>query len=146
MGEEVSDYIDRLVPAMQVGLWCGLEYRGPRGVTQNRRPRLAGPGWLQRFPDSAQRRYGPSNDDEMRCDDLICGQGSDPQFRPPGRRYCSNSCGLACRVYKTWLLRTISKSKWNRLSGTGKREYLRTPGAITVMFGGMFPLMPLART
>ena len=35
MGEEVSGYIDRLVPAMQVGLWCGLEYRGQRGVTQH---------------------------------------------------------------------------------------------------------------
>ena len=53
MGAEVSDYIDRLVPALQLAYGVGLEYRGPRGVTQNRRPRLTGPGWLQRFPDSA---------------------------------------------------------------------------------------------
>ena len=33
MGEEVSGYIDRLVPALQVGLWCGVEYRSSRGVT-----------------------------------------------------------------------------------------------------------------
>ena len=146
MGEEVSDYIDRLVPAMKAayGVAWNIEARG--GVTQNRRPRLAGPGWLQRFPDSAQRRYGPSNDDEMRCDDLICGQGSDPQFRPPGRRYCGDTGCLACRVSRLGFCGTILRFKWNRLSGTGKREYLRTPGAITVMFGGMFPLMPLART
>ena len=35
MGEEVSDYIGRLVPAMQDGLWRSLEYRGQGGVTHN---------------------------------------------------------------------------------------------------------------
>ena len=84
MGEEVSDYIDRLVPAMQAayGVAWNIEARGESPAIDDR-------AWqvqvgVQRFPDSAERRYGPSNDDEMRRHNQLRGQGADPQFGPPG--------------------------------------------------------------
>ena len=83
MGEEVSGYIDRLVPALQAayGVAWNIEARGES-------PNIDDRAWQVQvgysdFQTQRNGAMGPSNDDEMRCDDLICGQGADPQFWPP---------------------------------------------------------------
>ena len=69
MGEEVSDYIGRLVPALQTayGEAWHIEARGESPTIDDRG--LAGPGWVLRFPAAAKRCHGSANDHDMRGHD-----------------------------------------------------------------------------
>ena len=94
MGEEVSDYIGRLVPAMQAAYGAAWNIAA-RGES----PKIDDRAWQVQvgYSDFQPRRNGALGlQMTMTCAATISyvGQGVDSQFGPPGGRYCGDPGGL----------------------------------------------------
>ena len=139
MGEEVSGYIDRLVPAMQAayGVAWNIEARGES-------PKIDDRAWQVQvgYSDFQTQRNGALGlQMMMKCAATISYVGKGPTHNS-GLQAADIAVTLAAWLAGYQDLAFCGQFRNSNGAGdspTGRREYLRTPGVTTVMCGGMFP-------